>query len=60
MTERTSVSGPRRDLAMHNDWWVLGWEHVLPRQGFLLTVLIRTACQPGFTDSLYGCRAITR
>lgn len=40
--------------------WVLGWEHVLPRQSFLLTMLIRTACQPGFTGSLYGCRAIAR
>lgn len=52
MTEKASVPGPRRDLAMHNDWWVSGWEHVLPRQGFPLTMLIGTACQPGFTGSL--------
>lgn len=52
MTEKGSVPGPRRDLAMHNDWWVSGWEHVLPRQGFPLTMLIGTACQPGFTGSL--------
>ncbi|MFJ3581713.1 DUF6042 family protein [Streptomyces sp. NPDC090127] len=52
MTEKASVPGSRRDLAMHNDWWVSGWEHVLPRQGFPLTMLIGTACQPGFTGSL--------
>ncbi len=52
MTEKASVPGPRRDVAMHNDWWVSGWEHVLPRQGFPLTMLIGTACQPGFTGSL--------
>ncbi|MFC7220365.1 DUF6042 family protein [Streptomyces polyrhachis] len=52
MTEKASVPGPRRDMAMHNDWWVSGWEHVLPRQGFPLTMLIGTACQPGFTGSL--------
>ncbi|MFL4910601.1 DUF6042 family protein [Streptomyces sp. MMS24-I2-30] len=46
------MPGPRRDMAMHNDWWVSGWEHVLPRQGFPLTMLIGTACQPGFTGSL--------
>lgn len=34
MTENPSVPGPRRDLAMHNDWFVSGWDHVLPRQGF--------------------------
>ncbi|MFD5748980.1 DUF6042 family protein [Streptomyces sp. NPDC127033] len=52
MTEKASMPGPRRDMAMHNDWWVSGWEHVLPRQGFPLTMLIGTACQPGFTGSL--------
>ncbi|MFE7116805.1 DUF6042 family protein [Streptomyces sp. NPDC057654] len=52
MTENSSVPGPRRDMAMHNDWWVSGWEHVLPRQGFPLTLLIGTASQPGFTGSL--------
>ncbi|WP_052869782.1 DUF6042 family protein [Streptomyces niger] len=52
MTEKASVPGPRRDMAMHNDWWVSGWEHVLPRQGFPLTMLIGTASQPGFTGSL--------
>ncbi|MEU1021294.1 DUF6042 family protein [Streptomyces sp. NPDC005904] len=52
MTEKASVPGPRRDLAMHNDWWASGWEHVLPRQGFPLTMLIGTACRPGFTGSL--------
>jgi hypothetical protein len=25
MTENSSVPGPRRDLAMHNDWFVSGW-----------------------------------
>ncbi|GGV70067.1 hypothetical protein GCM10010277_80630 [Streptomyces longisporoflavus] len=34
MTENPHVPGPRRDLAMHNDWSVSGSEHVLPRQGF--------------------------
>ncbi|GAA4803215.1 DUF6042 family protein [Streptomyces ziwulingensis] len=52
MTEKASVPGPRRDLAMHNDWWVSGWEHVLPRQGFPLSMLVGTACRPGFTGSL--------
>ncbi|MEU4081271.1 hypothetical protein DEJ45_00100 [Streptomyces venezuelae] len=52
MTDNPPVPGPRRDVAMHNDWWVSGWEHVLPRQGFPLTMLISTACQPGFTGSL--------
>ncbi|GGN61343.1 hypothetical protein GCM10012285_60140 [Streptomyces kronopolitis] len=52
MTENASVPGPRRDLAMHNDWWPAGWEHVLPRQGLALTMLIGTASQPGFTGSL--------
>ncbi|MFC8175232.1 DUF6042 family protein [Streptomyces sp. NPDC057325] len=52
MTEKAHVPGPRRDMAMHNDWWASGWEHVLPRQGFPLTILIGTACQPGFTGSL--------
>lgn len=52
MTENPRVPGPRRDLAMHNDWFVSGWEHVLPRQGFPLTMLIGTASQPGFTGSL--------
>lgn len=46
------MPGPRRDMAMHNDWWVSGWEHVLPHQGFPLTMLIGTACQPGFAGSL--------
>ncbi|MEU1520493.1 DUF6042 family protein [Streptomyces sp. NPDC005811] len=54
MTENLSVPGPRRDLAMHNDWWASGWDHVLPRQGFPLTMLIGTASQPGFTGSLDG------
>ncbi|MGA5045266.1 DUF6042 family protein [Streptomyces arboris] len=52
MTDSSTVPGPRRDLAMHNDWFVSGWDHVLPRQGFPLTMLIGTACQPGFTGSL--------
>ncbi|MEU4068233.1 DUF6042 family protein [Streptomyces wedmorensis] len=52
MTENPSVPGPRRDMAMHNDWWTSGWEHVLPCQGFALTMLIGTASQPGFTGSL--------
>ncbi|MFJ4922970.1 DUF6042 family protein [Streptomyces sp. NPDC088725] len=52
MTENPSARGPRRDLAMHNDWFVSGWNHVLPRQGLSLTLLIGTACQPGFTGSL--------
>ncbi|MEU5090582.1 DUF6042 family protein [Streptomyces sp. NPDC021356] len=50
--DNPSVPGPRRDLAMHNDWWASGWEHVLPCQGFPLTMLIATASQPGFTGSL--------
>ncbi|MFI2644191.1 DUF6042 family protein [Streptomyces sp. NPDC018610] len=41
-----------RDLAMHNDWWAAGWDHVLPRQGFPLTMLIGTASRPDFTGSL--------
>lgn len=52
MAENPSVPGPRRDMAMHNDWFVSGWDHVLPRQGFPLTMLIGTACQPGFIGSL--------
>ncbi|MFD5661022.1 DUF6042 family protein [Streptomyces hirsutus] len=52
MTENPPVPGPRRDMAMHNDWWASGWDHVLPRQGFPLTMLIGTASQPGFTGSL--------
>ncbi|GAA2482194.1 hypothetical protein GCM10010406_18020 [Streptomyces thermolineatus] len=52
MTENPSVPGPRRDMAMHNDWWASGWEHVLPRQGFPLTMLIGTASRPGFSGSL--------
>jgi hypothetical protein len=52
MTDDTSVPGPRRDLAMHNDWWNAGWEHVLPRQGFPLTMLLATASHSGFTGSL--------
>lgn len=52
MTENPSASGPRRDLVMHNDWWASGWDHVLPRQGFPLTMLIGTASQPDFTGSL--------
>ena len=52
MTENPLVPGPGRDLAMHNDWWAPGWDHVLPRQGFPLTMLIGTASQPGFTGSL--------
>ncbi|QCX73847.1 hypothetical protein C9F11_00720 [Streptomyces sp. YIM 121038] len=52
MTDNPSVPGPRRDLAMHNDWFASGWDHVLPRQGFALTMLIGTACQPGFAGSL--------
>lgn len=46
MTENPSVPEPRRDLAMHNDWWASGWDHVLPRQGFPLTMLIGTASKP--------------
>ncbi|WUS95164.1 hypothetical protein OHA46_00030 [Streptomyces sp. NBC_00708] len=45
MTENPSVPGPRRDLAMHNDWWASGWDHILPRQSFPLTMLIGTASQ---------------
>jgi hypothetical protein len=52
MTENASVPGPRRDVAMHNDWWASGWDHVLPRQGLPLTMLIGTASRPGFTGSL--------
>ncbi|GAA1331760.1 hypothetical protein GCM10009647_071910 [Streptomyces sanglieri] len=52
MIENASVPGPRRDMAMHNDWWASGWYHVLPRQGFALAMLIGTASQPGFTGSL--------
>ncbi|MFJ7209613.1 DUF6042 family protein [Streptomyces sp. NPDC098789] len=53
MPVNPSVPGPRRDIAMHNDWWASGWEHVLPRQGLPLTMLIGTACQPpDFTGSL--------
>jgi hypothetical protein len=39
-------------MAMHNDWWASGWDHVLPRQGFPLTMLIGTASRSGFTGSL--------
>ncbi|CAM5641777.1 hypothetical protein STAFG_0272 [Streptomyces afghaniensis 772] len=52
VTENPSASGPRRDLVMHNDWWASGWDHVLPRQGFPLPMLIGTASQPDFTGSL--------
>ncbi|RVU15015.1 hypothetical protein EOT10_39990 [Streptomyces antnestii] len=52
MTDNPSVPAPRRDMAMHNDWWTSGWDHVLPRQGFPLTMLIGTASQPDFTGSL--------
>ncbi|MBO7939277.1 hypothetical protein JTP77_025665 [Streptomyces sp. S9] len=52
MSENPSVPGPRRDLAMHNDRWFSGWDHVMLRQGFALTMLIGTASQPGFTGSL--------
>nr|AAZ23069.1 hypothetical protein [Streptomyces fradiae] len=52
MTEKASVPVPRRDMSMHNDWWASGWDHVLPRQGFPLTLLIGTACQPDFVGSL--------
>ncbi|GGV53153.1 DUF6042 family protein [Streptomyces spectabilis] len=52
MADNSSVPGQRRDMSMHNDWWASGWEHVLPRQGFPLTMLIGTASQPGFTGSL--------
>ncbi|MFI5802022.1 DUF6042 family protein [Streptomyces sp. NPDC051561] len=51
MTANPSVPGPRPDLAMHNDWFPSGWDHVLPRQGVALTMLIGTASQ-GFTGSL--------
>lgn len=50
MNENAPVPGPRRDLAMHNDRWPSGWEHVLP--GFPLTMLIGTESQPDFTGSL--------
>ncbi|WP_031487965.1 DUF6042 family protein [Streptomyces bicolor] len=59
MTENPSVPGPRRDLAMHNDWWASGWDHVLPRQGFPLTMLIGIASQPDFTGSLERLAAAT-
>ncbi|MER6017732.1 DUF6042 family protein [Streptomyces anulatus] len=39
-------------MALHNDWFVSGWEHVLPRQALALTMLMGTAAQPGFTGSL--------
>ncbi|MGW6309101.1 DUF6042 family protein [Streptomyces niveus] len=39
-------------MAVHNDWWASGWDHVLPRESFPLTMLIGTASQPGFTGSL--------
>ncbi|MEU9403585.1 DUF6042 family protein [Streptomyces sp. NPDC048242] len=52
MTENPTAPGPRRDLVVHNDWWASGWEHVLPRQGFPLMMLIGTASQPGFAGSL--------
>ncbi|MFF4174242.1 DUF6042 family protein [Streptomyces sp. NPDC001744] len=51
MTENPSVPGPRRDMAMHNGWWATGWEHVLPRQGMPLTMLISTAGRYGFTGT---------
>ncbi|MGW7433359.1 DUF6042 family protein [Streptomyces sp. NPDC054861] len=52
MTDDPLVPGPRRDLAVHNDWWTAGWQHVLPCQSFPLAMLIATASQPGFTGSL--------
>lgn len=52
MSDNPSVPGPRRDLALPNDWWASGWDHVLPRQGLPLTMLIGTASQSGFTGSL--------
>lgn len=52
MTEHASVPESRRDLVIHNDWWGSGWDHVLPRQSFALTMLIGTASQPGCTGSL--------
>ncbi|MYR74200.1 hypothetical protein GTW49_18435 [Streptomyces sp. SID4925] len=52
MMENPSVPGQRRDMAMHNDWFVSGWEHVLPRQALALTMLVGTAAQPGVTGSL--------
>ncbi|WP_097914178.1 DUF6042 family protein [Streptomyces sp. b84] len=52
MMENTAVPGQRRDMALHNDWFVSGWEHVLPRQALALTMLMGTASQPGFAGSL--------
>ncbi|KAA6215647.1 DUF6042 family protein [Streptomyces filamentosus] len=52
MSENPSVPGQRRNIMMRNDWWATGWEHVLPRQGLPLTMLIGTASQPGCTGSL--------
>ncbi|MFJ6810946.1 DUF6042 family protein [Streptomyces anulatus] len=52
MMENTAVPGQRRDMALHNDWFVSGWEHVLPRQALALTMLLGTASQPGFAGSL--------
>ncbi|MFJ4868975.1 hypothetical protein [Streptomyces sp. NPDC088757] len=51
MTATPSVPAPRRDMAMHDDWWDSGREHALPRQGLPLTTLIGTASRPGFTGS---------
>ena len=45
-------AGQCRDLSLHNDWFVSGWEHVLPRQALALTMLMGTASQPGVTGSL--------
>ncbi|MGW4232216.1 DUF6042 family protein [Streptomyces sp. NPDC004980] len=39
-------------MAMHNDWFVSGWDYVLPRQALALTMLMGTASQPGFTGTL--------
>lgn len=52
MIHDPSVPRPRSDLAVHKDWWASGWEHVLPRQGFPLTMLVGTASQSGYTGSL--------
>ncbi|MFE9240520.1 DUF6042 family protein [Streptomyces sp. NPDC007007] len=51
MMENPSA-GQGRDLSLHNDWFVSGWEHVLPRQALALTMLMGTASQPGVTSSL--------
>jgi hypothetical protein len=54
MRENPSA-GQCRDLSLHNDWFVSGWEHVLPRQALALTMLMGTASQPGATGSLGAC-----